>query len=59
MLAMLERKHNWGLNNLFHKDLVKDMEANVEIPILAFNKHSTKIKLQNANAYNTKNVLAY
>lgn len=59
MLAMLERKHNWGLNNLFHKDLVKDMEANVKIPILAFNKHSTKIKLQNANADNTKNVLAY
>lgn len=59
MLAMLERKHNWGLNNLFHKDLVKDMEATVEIPILAFNKHSTKIKFQNANANIPKNVLAY
>ena len=59
ILAMLERKHNWGLNTLFHKDLVKDMEATVEIPILAFNKRSTKIKLQNANANNPKNILAY
>jgi nucleotide-binding universal stress UspA family protein len=59
MLAMLERKHNWGLNNFFHKDLVKDMEATVEIPILAFNKNSNKIKLQNANAIVSKKVLAY
>jgi nucleotide-binding universal stress UspA family protein len=59
MLAMLERKHNWGLNNFFHKDLVKDMEATVEIPILAFNKNSNKTKLQNANAIVSKQVLAY
>ena len=59
MLAMLERKHDWGLNNLFHKDLVKDMEATVEIPILAFNKHSAKKKLQNANVNTSNNVLVY
>ncbi len=59
MLAMLERKHNWSLSNLFHKDLVKDMEANVAIPILAFSKHSDKTKLQNSNASVTKNMLAY
>ncbi|GAA4941172.1 hypothetical protein GCM10023314_12680 [Algibacter agarivorans] len=59
MLAMLERKHGWSFSNVFHKDLVKDMEASVEIPILAFNKHSTKIKLQNTNVNNSKNKLAY
>ncbi|MEW4922651.1 universal stress protein [Algibacter sp. 2305UL17-15] len=59
MLAMLERKHNWGLHNLFHKDLIKDMEAAIEIPILAFNKRSIKIELQNAKTYNTKNLLVF
>lgn len=59
MLAMLERKHDLSLNNLFHKDLVKDMEGSVKVPLLAFNKNSTKIKLQNANAASTKNVLAF
>lgn len=48
MLAMLERKHDLNFSNLFHKDLVKDMEETLRIPLLAFNKHSSK--LQNANA---------
>lgn len=59
MLAMLERNRSWSFNSLFHKDLVKDMETKVAIPILAFNKKSTPLKLQNANATYTKNVLAY
>jgi len=58
MLIMLERKHDWNFTNLFHKDLVKDMEAAIAIPMLVFNKHS-KIKLQNANAFNTKDALVY
>lgn len=40
VLAMLERKHNWNLANLFHKDLVKEMESAISIPLLVFNKHS-------------------
>lgn len=44
MLAMLERKHHLSLDNLFHKDLVKDMEPKVTVPILAFSKQSAKIK---------------
>lgn len=44
MLAMLERKHHLSIDNLFHKDLVKDMEHTVAVPILAFNKQSTKVK---------------
>jgi nucleotide-binding universal stress UspA family protein len=59
MLVMLERKHDWNLSNIIRKDIVKSMEATVEMPLLAFNKHSTKIKLQNANANNSKNELAY
>ena len=59
MLAMLERKHNWSFSNLFHKDLVKEMEATVSIPILAFNKHTHKTKLQNVNSFISKNILAY
>ncbi|MCL5128281.1 MULTISPECIES: universal stress protein [unclassified Algibacter] len=44
MLAMLERKHSLSLDNLFHRDLVREMEEIVTIPILAFNKHNTKLK---------------
>lgn len=47
MLAMLERKHNWRLNNLFHKDLVKAMEATVTIPLLVFGKKNTNLKKVN------------
>ncbi|MFD2724655.1 universal stress protein [Hyunsoonleella rubra] len=54
LLAMLERKHEWSFSNIFHKDLVKDMEMSLKIPLLAYNKNSTK--LQNANApYNIDN----
>lgn len=42
ILAMLERKHEIRLDNIFHKDLVKEMEAHVNIPILAFSKSKTK-----------------
>lgn len=58
MLALLERKHHWSLNNLFRKDLVKNMETAVSIPILAFNKKTNKSKLQNANAKKPKSILA-
>ncbi|MDG1730357.1 MAG: universal stress protein [Algibacter sp.] len=50
ILAMLERKQDRNLNNFFHKDLVKAMEASVAIPLLAFSKKSTnskKINLEN------------
>ncbi|ULC57860.1 universal stress protein [Flaviramulus sp. BrNp1-15] len=42
MLAMLERKNYNVFDSLFHKDLVKELEASVKIPLLAFNKRSTK-----------------
>ncbi|TBN04308.1 universal stress protein [Hyunsoonleella flava] len=44
VLAMLERTHDWNLANLFHKDLVKDMESEISIPLLVFNKHSMSIE---------------
>ena len=44
MLAMLERKHHLSIDNLFHKDLVKDMEDTIAVPILAFNKQRTIVK---------------
>ena len=44
MLAMLEREHDWEFNNLFHKGLVKDMEATVSIPLLVFRKKKNKFK---------------
>ena len=50
MLAMLEREHELNLTNLFHKDLVKDMEESIKIPLLAFNKHSSKLKNENVLA---------
>ncbi|GAB1858488.1 hypothetical protein MHTCC0001_33260 [Flavobacteriaceae bacterium MHTCC 0001] len=39
LLAILERKHEWSFSNIFHKDLVKDMEMSLTIPLLAFNKN--------------------
>ena len=42
MLAMLERKNYNIFDSLFHKDLVKELEASVKVPLLAFNKRSTK-----------------
>jgi len=56
MLAMLEREHKWGLNNLFHKDLVKAMEATVAIPLLVFGKKSTNLK--KVNVASKKKILA-
>lgn len=53
MLAMLERKRNVKLTNLFYKDLIKDMSSTVAIPILAFNK-GAKIKYKTANAIQAK-----
>ncbi|GAL68713.1 universal stress protein [Jejuia pallidilutea] len=44
VLAMLERKHDWNLANLFHKDLVKEMESAISIPLLVFNKSSIESK---------------
>ncbi|WP_282121974.1 universal stress protein [Algibacter mikhailovii] len=40
MLTMLERKHDWSFSNIFQKDLVKDMEMSLKIPLLVFNKHN-------------------
>lgn len=42
MLAMLERKQSLRLKNIFHKDLVKNMETTLAIPILAFSKSAKK-----------------
>ncbi|MFL1011734.1 universal stress protein [Flavisericum labens] len=42
MLAMLERKRDLNLTNLFYKDLVKDMESDISIPLLVFKKPSVK-----------------
>ncbi|WP_298238434.1 universal stress protein [uncultured Algibacter sp.] len=59
MLAMLERKHNWSFSNIFHKDLVKDMEVSLKIPLLAFNKHSAKLQNENALCNNYKKTLSF
>ena len=50
MLAMVERKHHLSLDNLFHKDLVKDMEDKVAVPILAFNKKNIEKNLEMVEA---------
>ena len=57
MLAMLERNQSWSFTSLFHKDLVKDMEATINIPILAFNKRTTDIELETVSQ--VKRELAY
>ena len=57
MLAMLERKHDWTLADLLHKDLVKDMELSLKIPLLAFNKHSTKLQSKNEAFKEDKEIL--
>ena len=57
MLAMLERNQGWSFASLFHKDLVKDMEATINIPILAFNKRTTDIALETVS--HIKRELAY
>ncbi|TGV04358.1 universal stress protein [Flavivirga rizhaonensis] len=59
MLAMLERKHDWSFSNIFHKDLVKDMEVSLKIPLLAFNKDSTKLQNANAECNNDKEILSF
>ncbi|MBP0902948.1 universal stress protein [Mariniflexile gromovii] len=48
MLGMLERTNSNSFNNLFHKDLVKELEAVVSIPVLAFNKQHNKPKTSKA-----------
>ena len=44
MLAMLERKHEFRLDNPFRKDLVKEIKTTVDIPVLAFSKRNSKTK---------------
>ncbi|MDO7135765.1 universal stress protein [Algibacter lectus] len=44
MLAMLERKHEFRLDNPFRKDLVKEIKTRVDIPVIAFSKRNTKTK---------------
>ncbi|WP_147676112.1 universal stress protein [Algibacter pacificus] len=44
MLAMLERKHHLNFDNIFHKDLVKDLEDSIAVPILAFHKGSKAVE---------------
>lgn len=56
VLAMLERKHDWNLANLFHKDLVKDMESEISIPLLVFNKYSMSIE---SSVFSVDGVMAY
>ena len=38
LVAMLERKKSGFLRNLFHRDLVKEMESFGKIPLLSFNE---------------------
>ena len=51
MLGMLERKHALSIENLFRKDLVKEMEATVAIPLIAFSKNSAKQKKELASFF--------
>lgn len=46
MLVMLEREHSGIFDKLFHKDLVRTMEAEVSIPLLAVNKKSIRLKME-------------
>lgn len=57
MLVMLERTNKNSFNSLFHKDLVKELEAVVTIPVLAFNKQSANLKM--VKTTNIKNELTY
>ncbi|CAH8282381.1 nucleotide-binding universal stress UspA family protein [Mariniflexile fucanivorans] len=57
MLVMLERTNKNSFNGLFHKDLVKELEAVVTIPVLAFNKQSAKLKV--VKTTNVKNEVTY
>lgn len=38
MLALLEREEKGFFKNLFHKDLTKKIESNINIPMLSFNQ---------------------
>lgn len=59
MLAMLERKHDWSYQSFFRKDVVKEMQDHIAIPLLAFSNNGPKTKGQNVNTLNTKNELAF
>ncbi|UKM66233.1 universal stress protein [Flavobacteriaceae bacterium GSB9] len=52
VLGMLERKHSWNLANAFHKDLVKDIESDISIPLLVFNAHGLKSGNSNVTDHN-------
>lgn len=45
ILVMLERKHDSIVDKLFHKDLVRKMEAEISIPLLAFNEKHIRLQL--------------
>lgn len=59
VLAMLERKHEWGFSNIFHKDLVKDIEVSLKIPLLAFSKYSTKLQNENTKSKNENGIISF
>lgn len=39
MIALMEREESGFLKKLFHKDLVKQMESKITVPMLSFNAH--------------------
>lgn len=53
MLAMMEREHSSIYDKLFHRDLVRTMEGEVSIPLLAFNQKRIRMELkeQKNNSY--------
>ncbi|MGB5820754.1 MAG: universal stress protein [Saonia sp.] len=59
MLVMLEREHSSIFDKLFHKDLVRTMEAEVSIPLLAFNKKGIPPKMVEPERYSYSLSLAF
>mgnify|MGYP001107614343 CR=1 FL=1 len=59
MLVMLERKYEWSFSNIFQKDLVKDIEISLKIPLLAFNKQRKKLQNANAKCKNENGILSF
>ena len=59
MLVMLERKHEWSFSNIFQKDLVKDIEISLKIPLLAFSKQRKKLQNANAKCKNKNGILSF
>lgn len=53
MLVMMEREHSSIYDKLFHRDLVRTMEGEVSIPLLAFNQKRIRLKMkeQENNSY--------